>query len=127
MTNEIRVPGPDKEGFRVHFMLNLSRNRVVIIFGEEINHLPMPPEIAWEFGRHVLFKCQDVEPHVTSMRRNPKIRVQVMDGQVLMETSTPVSELELEFDEARELVFRLCRFSARSIGKDLPEDFPLKE
>lgn len=126
MSNVIHIPGPSQEGFRIHILLDSDRENVLLIFGEDVNHLPMPPPKAWELGKEILSKARDAEPDSKLQVRKGSISVQAYDRQVLLETSHAVHELTLTPAEARELVFRLCFFAARAVGRDLPADFPLE-
>lgn len=126
MTNEIHVPGPGTEGFRVHILTDQDRKNVLLVFGEFVNHLPMPPPIAWRLAQEVLAKAVDIEPDSRLQVRKASISVQVYDRRVLMETRTEVNELTLSPAEARELVYRLCDTAARAVGRPLPPDFPLE-
>lgn len=128
MTNyiEIHSPGPDKQGFRVHVLLDDDKN-VLLVFGVEVDHLPMPPPIAWKLAIEILAKCGEANPDSKLQVRNNNITVQVYDRQVLMETRKAASELTLTPSEGRELVYRLCYTAAKAVGRDLPPDFPLEQ
>lgn len=124
--NEIHVPGPGTEGFRVHILTDQTCENVLLIFGEEINHLPMPPPIAWKLAQEILSKAVAIDPESRLQIRDRSISVQVYERQVLLETRKPISELVLSPSEARELTCRLCEESARAVGRPLPPDFPLE-
>jgi len=123
--NTVFVPGPGKDGFHVSIFLDVDKN-VLVAFGVRIDHLPMPPPIAWKLAREILDKCQQADPDSRLQVRDSRVSVQVYDRRVLLETRLPVSELVLTPSQGRELVFRLCLFAARAVGRDLPEDFPLE-
>jgi len=122
---EIHIPGPGPEGFRVH-ILRTDTEQVLIAFGVEITHIPMPPPVAWQLAMAILEKCQELEPDSKLQIRKPSISLQVFERKVLLEVRKATSELLLSPSEGRELVFRLCHVAARAVGRDLPGDFPLE-
>lgn len=121
----VHNPGPDRPGFRVHVLLDNNQN-VLVTFGVPVNHLPMIPPVAWKLGIALYEKCCQADPTGRLQSRRGDISVQVFDGKVLVETRTEVSELTLTPSECRDLVFRLCYYSAKAVGRDLPPNFPIE-
>lgn len=117
MTAPLKQPGPGKDGFQVHILT--VNGEVHVVFGVLVNHLPMPPHIAWKLAMSILEKARTVDPGGKLMEQDPAIAVQVYDKQVLMELALPVSELRLTPRVARDLGQRLIETAAKAVDRPL--------
>lgn len=118
MTAPLKQPGPGKDGFQVHVLVVDAKVRVV--FGVEVNHLPMPPHIAWRLGQSILSKAREIDPDgKLTLDSGGFYAVQVYDKQVLLELTLVVSELTLSPATARDLGNRLIEMAAKAVGRPI--------
>ena len=114
MLDKINQPGPSREGFRLHVLLT-DDDRVSLQFGMVVQALPMPPHVAFDFGRKLLEKCGQGG----LILAEPRVAVQVYDKRVLMELSAPMDEITFDKPYARDVAMRLIETAARAAGRPL--------
>lgn len=117
MAAKLGQPGPAKDGFHIH-VLTTDDNEVWLVFGVEVSHIPMPPNHAFQLGKAIYEKAQEVDPSGV-FHTLPNISVTNYDGQVLLELGEPVSELVLSPSEARELSYCIMEIAARIKGVNI--------
>lgn len=114
MNNELRLPGPDKDGFRVHVLD--CEGDVHIQFGVMVDHVPMNPQVAHDLAGAVYRVWNKIDPNGKLQAPLSDVTVSAHDGQVLLETPVETSQLILSPAQARMFCLTVMDVIAK-IGK----------